>query len=42
VGRAGWASNNSLAIIVEGTGKREADAFEANAADAPVLHVEFM
>ncbi len=42
VGRAGWNSNNSLSIIVEGTGKREATSFEANAAAAPVLHVEFM
>ncbi len=42
VNQNNWTSNNSLAIIVTGSGKREADAFEANASAAPVLHVEFM
>jgi uncharacterized protein YjiK len=42
VDRSNWASNNSLAIIVTGSGKRDADAFEANASAAPILHVEFM
>ncbi|MEE9344539.1 MAG: metallophosphoesterase [Methylococcales bacterium] len=41
VNRSNWTSNNSLAFIVTGSGKREADAFEANASAAPVLHVEF-
>lgn len=41
VNRAGWASNNSLAFFVTGTGKRDAVSFETNASDAPVLHLVF-
>ncbi|MEE9423733.1 MAG: right-handed parallel beta-helix repeat-containing protein [Methylococcales bacterium] len=41
VNRPGWTSNNSLAIIVTGTGKREAVSFEANTSAAAVLHIEF-
>jgi hypothetical protein len=36
-----WASNNSAAIIISGTGKRDAYSFEGNQSAAPVLHVEF-
>ncbi len=35
----GWASGNALALIVTGTGRRTADAFDGGF--APVLHVEF-
>ncbi|MEE9426039.1 MAG: putative Ig domain-containing protein [Methylococcales bacterium] len=41
VNRANWANNNSLAIIVTGSGKREATSFEANTSAAPVLHLEY-
>ncbi len=41
VNRANWTNNNSLAIIVTGSGKREATSFEANASAAPVLHLEY-
>ncbi len=41
VNRAGWSSNNSLAVFVTGTGKRDAVSFDANASNAPVLHLEF-
>jgi hypothetical protein len=41
VNRSNWANSNSLAIIVTGSGKREAISFEANASAAPVLHLEF-
>jgi hypothetical protein len=41
VNRVGWASGNSLALIVTGTGRRTAVAFESGAATAPLLHVEF-
>ena len=41
VGRSGWASGNSLVIIITGTGHRTADAFEAGAAGAPLLHVRY-
>jgi len=41
VNRAGWASGNALAIIVSGTGRRTAWAWDGNAAAAPLLHVEY-
>jgi hypothetical protein len=41
VNRAGWASGNSLAIIVTGTGKRTAVAHNASPAAAPLLHVTY-
>ena len=41
VNRVGWASNNALAIIVTGTGKRVAEAFEGVPAAAPLLHIEW-
>jgi hypothetical protein len=42
VNRSNWVSNNSLAIIVTGSGKRDATSFEANASAAPLLHVEYI
>ena len=41
VGRPGWASGNSLVLIVTGTGKRVAVAFDGASAGAPLLHVEY-
>jgi hypothetical protein len=41
VSRTGWASGNALAIIVTGTGKRTAEAFESGAAIAAVIHIEY-
>jgi hypothetical protein len=41
VDREGWASGNSLVIIITGTGLRTAEAFEGNAVGAPLLHVEY-
>ena len=41
VNRVGWVSSNSLALIITGTGLRDAESFEANAAAAAVLHLEF-
>ncbi len=41
VNRSGWTSNNSLAFIISGTGKRDARSFEGSQADAPVLHIEY-
>lgn len=41
VNRGGWASGNALALIVTGTGRRTAEAFESGAASAPLLHVEY-
>ena len=41
IGRAGWVSGNSLAIIISGTGERTAESFDGNAQAAPLLHVEY-
>lgn len=41
VNRSGWTSNNSLAFIISGTGKREARSFEGSQVDAPMLNVTF-
>lgn len=39
--RSGWASGNALAVIVSGSGKRVARAFDAQLGSAPLLHVEY-
>lgn len=41
VSRAGWQSGNSLAIIIVGSGRRVAEAFDGMPAAAPLLRVEF-
>jgi hypothetical protein len=41
VSRPGWVSGNSLVIIITGTGKRVAEAYEGSSAGAPLLHVEY-
>jgi sugar lactone lactonase YvrE len=41
VDRPGWVSGNALVILVTGTGKRTAEAFNGDAAGAPLLHVEY-
>jgi PKD repeat protein len=41
VNRPGWTSGNSLVIIITGTGKRVAEAYNGNQAGAPILHVEY-
>jgi len=41
VSRPGWALNNPLVIIVDGTGHRTAWAWDGNAAQAPLLHIEY-
>jgi hypothetical protein len=41
VSRPGWASGNALAVIITGTGRRVAEAFESGAATAALLHVEY-
>jgi hypothetical protein len=40
VDRPGWASGNSLVLIVTGTGKRVAEPFEGTALGAALLHIE--
>ncbi len=41
VTRPGWASGNSLAIIITGTGHRTAEAYDGVPARAPLLHIEY-
>ncbi len=42
VNRPGWASGNAMAVIVRGTGKRVARAFNiSSGAKAPILHIEY-
>ena len=41
VNRPGWASGNALVVLVTGSGKRVAEAFDGVPTAAPLLHVEF-
>ncbi|MFD2720451.1 hypothetical protein ACFST9_17125 [Hymenobacter monticola] len=41
VGRTGWQSGNALALLVTGTGRRNAHAYNGQAALAPQLVVEY-
>ncbi|MEM7246682.1 MAG: PKD domain-containing protein [Acidobacteriota bacterium] len=41
VDRDGWASGNSLAFVITGTGSRTAEAYDDAPTLAPFLHVEF-
>lgn len=41
VDRAGWASGNSLAIIITGSGTREAESYDGDAPAAPELVVTY-
>jgi uncharacterized protein YjiK len=41
VDRPGWASGNSLALIITGSGWRVAEAWDSNPDAAPLLHVEW-
>ncbi|MBI5933168.1 MAG: right-handed parallel beta-helix repeat-containing protein [Chloroflexi bacterium] len=38
----GWASGNSIVLVITGNGKRVAEAFEGDAAGAPLLVVEYI
>ena len=41
IGQGGWASGNSVVILITGTGKRTAESFNGDPAGAAVLHVDF-
>lgn len=41
VDRPGWAAGNALAMIISGTGRRVAEAFDGKTSAAPLLRVEF-
>jgi uncharacterized repeat protein (TIGR01451 family) len=42
VDRPGWSLNNSLAIIINGTGVRTAESYNGDPLGAPLLHVEWV
>ena len=42
VNRPGWMQNNSLVVIISGTGERTAEAYDGDQAGAPLLRVEYM
>ena len=42
VDRPGWASGNSLVIIITGTGERVAESYNGDQNGAPLLHVEYI
>src|SRR5262245_45202780 len=41
VSRSGWASGNALAIVMTGSGHRTAWAWDGDATQSPLLHVEY-
>jgi hypothetical protein len=41
INQPSWVSGNSVAIIITGSGKRVAKAYEGDAAGAPLLHIEY-
>ena len=41
VARQGWAALNDMAFVITGSGTRTAEAFEGDAAGAPLLHIEY-
>ena len=42
VKRTGWAANNSLVIIITGSGERTAESYNGKSSAAPLLHVEYL
>lgn len=40
VNRPGWSSGNSLVLVITGAGARAAEAFDGDAAGAPLLVIE--
>ena len=41
VNRPGWVGGNAVVLIITGTGKRVAKAYDEDHAGAPLLHVEY-
>jgi hypothetical protein len=42
VSQTGWVTGNSMVMIITGSGKRVAKAYEADPAGAPLLHIEYI
>ena len=41
VDRPGWASGNAMVVIITGSGKRVAEAYEGDVSGAPHLYIEY-
>ena len=41
VNRGGWSSGNDIVIIITGSGEREAESYDGESANAPLLVVEY-
>ena len=41
VNRNGWAANQSLVLIITGSGSRSADSYDGSTSTAPLLHIEW-
>ena len=41
IDRPGWASRNSMVLIISGSGERVAESYDGQPDSAPLLHVEF-
>jgi hypothetical protein len=41
VNRPGWTSGSSMVFEIDGTGKRTAESYKGEAANAPLLHIEY-
>ncbi len=41
VGRPGWRAGNSLVLIIDGAGRRTAEAYNSEPEMAPLLHIEY-
>ncbi|GMQ95000.1 MAG: hypothetical protein BMS9Abin13_110 [Patescibacteria group bacterium] len=42
VNRVGWASGNSLVVIIDGTGERTAESYDGVPTSAPLLRIEYI
>ena len=41
VNRPGWAANGAVVFLIDGTGVRTAESYDGEAANAPLLHIEY-
>lgn len=41
IDRGGWSVNNSIVLVIDGTGRRTAESYEGSPGKAAVLHVEY-
>ena len=41
IDRSGWSADNSLVLIVTGSGERTAESYNGESANAPLLHIDY-